>query len=405
MPRSSDGRRPTRNLVNDAPPTVVERLVTVPFTLVTFATLFYFTALGTLLPTLPRHIEDDLGGGGFEIGLSVGVFSVGAAILRPWAGRLGDRKGRRILVVGGSLIVAATVAAYGLADSIPFLVVLRILTGIGEAAVFVGAATAVQDLAPPHRRGEAASYFSVALYAGLALGPTIGERLANAYGYRATWFCSAGLAVVAALFGLSTPVGEVSDRRPETILNRAALRPGLVLFLGLVPFTAFSAFLAIYGDQVGIHDVGPVFATYAGAVLLIRLFGARLPDRLGWRIASAVALGSATLAGLLFAAWASVVGVYIATVALSVGQSLLFPALFSAVVNDAPDAQRSHAVGTFSVFFDLSGGIAAPTLGLVVSLWNERGAFFVAALVSASGFLALRSLRANRVVLPDIASG
>ena len=371
-------------------------MVTLPFAMVTFATLFYFTALGTLLPTLPRYIEDDLGGGGFAIGLTVGVFSVGAAVLRPWAGRLGDRKGRRILVVGGCLIVAVSVAAYGLAHSIPVLVALRVLTGVGEAAVFVGAATAVQDLAPPHRRGEAASYFSVALYAGLALGPTLGEHVARSQGYRATWLCSAGLAVVAALLGLSTPVGETSDRVPDTILNRAALRPGVVLFLGLVPFTGFSAFLAIYGDKVGIHNVGPVFATYAGGVLLIRLFGARLPDRLGWRIASAVALGSATLAGLLFAAWASVIGVYIATVALSVGQSLLFPALFSAVVNDAPDEERSHAVGTFSVFFDLSGGVAAPMLGLVVSLWNERGAFFVAALVSASGFLALRSLRSNR---------
>ena len=376
--------------------------MTLPFALVTFATLFYFTALGTLLPTLPRHIADDLGGGGFAIGLSVGIFSVGAAVLRPWAGRLGDRKGRRILVVGGSLIVAASVASYGLAHSVPVLIVLRILTGVGEAAVFVGAATAVQDLAPPHRRGEAASYFSVALYAGLALGPTLGERVARSHGYQAAWFCSAGLAVIAALFGLSTPVGETSQHVPQTILNRAALRPGVVLFLGLVPFAGFSAFMAIYGDQVGIHDVGPVFATYAGVVLVIRLFGARLPDQLGWRVASAVALAAASIAGLLFAAWASVIGVYIATVALSVGQSLLFPALFSAVVNDAPDEQRSHAVGTFSVFFDLSGGLAAPALGLVVSLWNERGAFFVAALVAASGFLALRSLRSNRQAAADI---
>lgn len=126
---------------------------------------------------------------------------------------------------------------------------------------------------------------------------------------------------------------------------------------------------------------------------MIRLFGARLPDQLGWRVASAVALGSATLAGVLFAAWASVVGIYVATIALSVGQSLLFPALFSAVVNNAPEAERSHAVGTFSVFFDLSGGLGAPLLGVVVSLSNERGAFLAAGLTAACGFIALRSLR------------
>ena len=63
--------------------------------MVTLATLFYFTALGTLLPTLPKYVKDHLGGGGFAVGFSVGIFSVSAAILRPWAGRLGDRRGRR----------------------------------------------------------------------------------------------------------------------------------------------------------------------------------------------------------------------------------------------------------------------------------------------------------------------
>lgn len=382
-------------MVRRVAPTV-GRLVTLPFVIVTLTSLFYFTALGVLLPTLPRYIEDEFGGGGFAIGLSVGVFSVAAAVLRPWAGRLGDRKGRRILVVGGCAIVAASVASYDLANGLPVLIGLRSLSGIGEAAVFVGLATAAQDLAPPDRRGEAASYFSVALYAGLALGPALGEHVAKTYSYHATWLFSGGLALIAALLGLRTPVGEISDHKPETILNRAALGPGVVLFLGLVPFTGFTAFLAVYGDQVGIDNVGPVFATYAGTVLLIRLFGARLPDRLGWRVASAVALASATAAGLLFAAWASVIGVYVATVALSIGQSLLFPALFSAVVNQAPDTERTHAVGTFSVFFDLSGGIAAPLLGVVVSLWNERGAFLVAGLAAASGFLALRALRASQ---------
>ena len=363
--------------------------------MVTLCTFCYFSGLGSLLTTLPKYVKNDLDGNGFVVGLSVGIFSVAAAILRPWAGQLGDRKGRRILVVGGSLIVAVSVAAYDLADNVPVLIALRIVSGVGEAAVFVGAATAVQDLAPSHRRGEAASYFSVALYAGLALGPPLGEYVADHHGYKSTWLVAAGLALAAAVLGLRIPVGRLTDHRPDTILNPAALKPGVVLFLGLMPFTAFSAFLALYGEKIGIDSVGPVFAVYAGGVLLIRIFGARLPDQLGWRVASVVALGTATGAGLLFAAWTSIVGIYIAAVALSIGQSLLFPALFSAVVNQAPDEERSHAVGTFSVFFDLSGGVGAPLLGLVVSLSSERGAFLVAAGLSALGFVALRTLRAS----------
>lgn len=371
------------------------QLITVSFILVTLCTFCYFTGLGTLLTTLPKYVKDDLGGSGFSVGLSVGIFSVAAAVLRPWAGQLGDRKGRRILVVGGCLIVALSVAAYDLANNLPVLIGLRVISGIGEAAVFVGAATAVQDLAPAHRRGEAASYFSVALYAGLALGPPLGEYVADSHGYKATWLVAGGLSLAAAVLGLRTPIGAISDHRPDTILNRAALKPGVVLFLGLMPFTAFSAFLALYGDKIGIDSVGSIFAVYAGGVLLIRVFGARLPDRLGWRIASVVALCTATAAGLMFALWTAAIGIYIAALVLSIGQSLLFPALFSAVINDSPDEERSHAVGTFSVFFDLASGVGAPLLGIVVSLSSERGAFATAAGLSALGFVALRTLRAS----------
>src|SRR5690349_17442188 len=136
------------------------RLMTLPFALITVATLAYFTALGSLLPTFPKYVENELDGNGVVVGVAVGIFSISAAILRPWAGRLGDRRGRRLLVVGGSLLVALSVAGYALVDNVAILIAMRVVTGAGEAAVFVGLATAVQDMAPADRRGEAASYFS-----------------------------------------------------------------------------------------------------------------------------------------------------------------------------------------------------------------------------------------------------
>ncbi len=369
------------------------RLVGGRFAIVTAATFAYFVALGALLPTLPRYVEDELGGGGVAVGVVVGVFAVSAAIVRPWAGRLGDVRGRRILISGGSLIMGVSVLGYALTDSLAPLVALRLISGIGEAAVFVGAATAIQDLAPDDRRGEAASYFSVALYAGLAVGPFLGERLADAYDFHAVWFAAGGCALLAALLGLGTqPHSGAPVGRPERLLYRSALGPGLVLMLGLVPFVGFGAFIELYGEDIGLDDVGPVFAAYAISVLLIRVFGARLPDRLGWRVASTVALISVGAGALLLAAWAAVAAVWIAAFAMSVGMSLLFPALFSAAVAGVPEDQRSQAVGTFSLFFDLANGIGAPVLGLVVALSSYRGAFFAAAVIAACGWFAQLSL-------------
>ena len=371
-----------------------ERMVTGRFLIVTLATFAYFLGLGSLLPTLPRYVEDELGGNGFAVGLVVGAFAVSAALVRPWAGRFGDRYGRRVLLSGGSLIVGVATLAYTQVDVLAGLVLLRLLTGIGEAAVFVGAATATQDMAPSHRRGEAASYFSVALYSGLALGPALGEHLADTSGYHRVWLVAGGASLVAAVLGLGTPRVAAPDApRPTSLLHPAALAPGLVLMLGLIPFTGFAAFLALYGPDVGLDDTGPVFFAYAGFVLAIRIFGAKLPDRLGWQRASTIALASVGFGALIIAVWASVAAVWLAAAALGIGMSLLYPALFSAALEGVPDHERSQAVGTFSLFFDLSQGVGAPLLGLVVALSSERGAFAVAALIAGGGFWAQHRLR------------
>jgi MFS family permease len=273
-------------------------------------------------------------------------------------------------------------------------VALRLVTGLGEAAVFVGAATATQDMAPPHRRGEAASYFSVALYSGLALGPALGEHLADTSGYDRVWQVAALASLLAAVLGLGTPVHHaVPDQGPRPLLHPAALGPGFVLMLGLIPFTGFAAFLSVYGPDIGLEDTAPVFFAYAGLVLAIRIFGAKLPDRLGWRRASTIALVSVATGGVVVGVWASVAAVWIAALCLAVGMSLLYPALFSAALDAVPDHERSQAVGTFSLFFDLSQGVGAPLLGVVVALSNERGAFLVSAVAAAAGFYAQHRLR------------
>jgi MFS family permease len=371
------------------------RLVTGRFLIVTLATFAYFLGLGSLLPTLPRYVTDELGGDGFAVGLVVGSFAVSAAIVRPWAGRLGDRYGRRVLLSGGALLVGVATLAYTQVDTVAPLVALRLLTGLGEAAVFVGAATAIQDLAPPDRRGEAASYFSVALYSGLALGPALGERVADSAGYTEVWVVAGVASLVSAAFGLGTPRtrAPADQPRPTSLLHPAALGPGLVLMLGLIPFTGFAAFLAVYGPEIGLDDTGPVFFAYAGMVLAIRIFGAKLPDQLGWQRASTIALLAVAFGAGILAVWPAVAAVWVAAAALGLGMSLLFPALFSATLEGVPEHERSQAVGTFSLFFDLSQGLGAPFLGIVVALSSERGAFAASALIAMAGFWAQHRLR------------
>jgi MFS family permease len=370
-----------------------ERLLTPRFLLVVASGLCYFLALAMLTPVLPHYVEDSLGAGSVAVGIAVGAFAIGAITLRTYAGRVGDRIGRRVLIIGGAGIVSASTLAYGVVHALWWLVLMRIVTGFGEAGFFVGAATMITDLSPVERRGEAVSYWSVAVYGGLSFGPALGEYLRGSSRYELTFVVSGALALAAALVGLFTVEvpRETAEVPSKHLLHRAAIRPGTVLFLGLIPLAGFTAFMPLYATQQLHIDSGPIFLLYGVLILAVRILGARVPDRLGGRDAGAIALVLAALGIGIVAAWPSVVGLVVGTVVLAAGMSLMYPTLLLLALVGIGDADRASVVGTFSSFFDASQGVGAFVCGAAVAVAGNRGAFTTGAITAAFGLVLLRA--------------
>jgi len=369
------------------------RLLTPQFLTVTCAGALYFMSLGMVLPVLPQYVEGELGGDTLRVGIAVGAFAVGAVLLRPYAGRLGDRYGRRILVILGAFVVAVSSALYPLASSLGILVVVRVLGGLGEAAFFVGAGTMIADLAPVERRGEAISYWSVAVYSGLAFGPALGEVVLDAADYDAVWIVSAVLALAAgllALFSRETLTDEAraatlaSDER-QPLLNRSALAPGIVLFLGLCGLAGFTELVPLYVNDIGLDDSRLVFLLYGCLILVVRIAGAKLPDRLGSRRAGSLALIGGASGLAVMAAWSSVAGLIVGTILFAAGMSLMYPAMLTLALTGIDDSQRASVVGTVSTFFDLSQGLGALILGGAAAVTNDQGGFLAGSLLAVAG--------------------
>jgi MFS family permease len=369
------------------------RLVTPTFAVVTGAALTTFISVGMLIPVLPRYVDGPLDAGSTGVGLVVGSLAFAAAVAQPALGPLSDRRGRRLLVVVGSALMALSIAGYAVATTLPVLVALRLLTGVGEAGVFVGAATAVNDLAPPERRGEAVSYFSVAVYGGLAAGPLIGEILLEARGFTTVWLTAAGFAVLGGTLGLRTPPPaarpERTTRSPRWQLHRAGLPPGVILSLAVIGFVGFAAFVPLYVATIGLDGSRFVFALYAVIVLTVRILGARLPDRLGSLRGATGALSCIAAGMLAIAVWSAPAGLYLGTVLLAMGMALLFPALMPLVVDRAPVEERGSATATFTMFFDVSQGIGAIALGVVVGVAGYNAAFALAGCLPLLGLFLL----------------
>lgn len=371
------------------------RLVTPLFLLITFSTFAYFVSIGSLIPTVPRYVEGPLGGSNVAVGLVVGAFALSAVLLRPFIGSIGDRRGRRLLMVGGASVVAVSTFAYMGAASIPLLLVLRVGLGAGEAAFYVGAASAINDLAPDERRGEALSFFSLALYSGIAIGTVLGETVLHAAHYDAVWLFSAAAAATAALLALRVTETRAPDPSPTPAIRRlvhpAGLKPGTILATSVLGLAGFNTFVPLYALEIGMEGSRAVFFTFSAVVLGIRLFGARLPDLLGPRRAASAALVTNAAGLLLAAGWASPTGLVAGAVVFGAGQALAFPALMTLAVSGAPASQRGSVVGTFTAFFDLSFGAGAFFLGFVAGAVGYRGAFITAALVSLGGLVLLQT--------------
>ncbi len=370
-----------------------DRVVTKPFLLTMLAEFALCISVGMLLAVVPVYANDELGVGSFGVALAVAAVSPMVLVCQPIAGRIGDRRGRRMLVVAGGILTAASVAGYVVVNSLALLVVLRLLTGAGEAMLLVGAATMITDLAPERRRGEALSVFSLGLWGGLALGPLLGELVLGDGRYDAVWLLAAGFCLIAGLVGLAlpetAPTGEPDAAATGRLIHPAAIGPGLVLALTVLGFAGLGTFAALYARELGLGGAGSVFLVFAAVVVTTRIVARQVPDRLGPKRTSRTALSFIALGLFTIGLWNAPAGLFIGTVVVAFGHALAFPSLMTLAVNAAPAGERSSVVGTFSAFTEMGFLVGALTLGAAASAVGYGGVFVVCAFGPLLGVLVL----------------
>jgi MFS family permease len=384
------------------------QLLTPAFLAISLASLTYFIADGITIPILQKFVVGPLDGDRVAVGIAYGAFSLTALVLRPLAGGFSDRRGRRPLIVGGAALFAVGVLGHLVATTIPILLVMRLVMGAGEAFVFVGVLSAVSDLAPEGRRGEAISYFSLSLYLGVGIGPFIGEALLGQDRFAAVWIAAAAMAGVAALFGLRAPETRPAGssaagsftaeplRGWRSIVHPGGILPGLVLLASTTGMGGFFAFGKLYADSLGMEGAGPVFATLAVIVIVFRSLMPWMPDRLGARRAASIALTFNTAGMVIIGLWTDPAGFYAGTAVFAFGVCFAFPALSTLTTLSVPPAERGAALGTFSAFLDLAFGAAPVLLGFVAQAAGFGAVYLASAAVAAAGLLLLAATRPMR---------
>ncbi len=379
------------------------RLLTRPFVVVTASALVFFIYIGMLIPVVPLFIEGPLGLGEFGIGVTIAAFAGAAIIARPFLGRIADRYGRRVLLVGGASVAGLTGIAASQVTEFWQLLVLRSVMGIGEAAVFVGAATLIADLSPRDRRAEGASYFSVAVFGGIGIGPIIGEFVLDDTQFERAFVIAGCFALAAAVVALFAPArvapldpvdDTIASAAPASgrrkIMHPAAIMPGVVLASGVAAFATFGAFIPEYSREVGLATSGGLFAAYSVTSVLVRIFGATLPERLGPRRAVTIALGTLGIGLSILAIVPTIAALWVASVFVGIGMAFNYPSLLALTVNRASDSDRAWAISSFTMFFEVGSVFGGLFIGGFAQAVGKQTGFFGGVLCCLVGLYLLR---------------
>lgn len=374
--------------------------------LAAFAGVFVVTMLGLLavgatLPVLPRYVRGPIGSTDLAVGIVSGAFAVTGLAFRPLAGHIADNRGRRVAVVAGALTSAVAGLLYFVPAGVPGLIVARLFLGAGEGMVFTAGSAWVVDLAPPDRRGRLIGLYGLAIWSGLSLGPPIGELILHASSFEMVWAFAAGAPLLGAVIALRIPerfTPAAGGRGRGPLIARESLLPGLTLSLGVVGFAAVSAFLVLLLDERGIGHGAATFAAFAATVVLVRLLGGDLPDRVG-PVPCAIGASLIEALGLALIATASGPAAAIAGAMVMGGAySTLYPSLALIVVGQVAEERRGVALGTFTAFFDLGVGLGSPLVGAAAAISGYEAAFWVAvgcalgaAVIARTGLTRIRS--------------
>lgn len=222
-----------------------------------------------IVVALPRIVRD-FGATVSEGGLLVTLYLVAMASCQPVAGKLGDRLGRRPVILLALLTFGVVSVGAALAPTLAVLLLCRLLQAISAGLALPNGVALIREVVPAQRRASRFGLVGSAAGVAAALGPPLGGVLTQIGGWRSMFLINLLLVLPALLIGRQTFPRAVRDLAPpEFDLPGAALLSAFLIAL---------AALLIRAPQ---EPRGTIVLWAVGVVVLFALFllrEIRVPD-------------------------------------------------------------------------------------------------------------------------------
>lgn len=344
------------------------------FILIMASNFFVFMGFQMLLPTMPVYVQQ-LGGTEDMVGLVIGIFTITAVALRPFAGRALDTRGRRIVYLFGLFIIVISTLSYKLMATVGMVLALRLLHGIGWGASTTAAGTVAADIIPKSRLGEGMGFYGLTTVISMATAPAIGLYIINQWGFNTLFDTSAILVFMAVIIAMLIKYRPLDTHPIEksgkySLYEREAYKPTVIIFFITLTYGSIVSFIALYAARFNIENIGVFFTAYAVTLLFSRPLFGRLADKKGFdysMIPGIICIGL-TMVVLFFAQ--NLYFFLAAAVLYGIGFGAVQPSLQAMAVYNVTPQRRGAANGTFMSGFDLGIGIGSIIWGMTAKAFG-----------------------------------
>ena len=354
-----------------------------------FITIFIdLVGFGIVIPVLPLYAER-YGASEATVGILVAVYSAMQFVFAPILGKLSDRVGRRpvllvsligtsigFLLMGFAPLMPVGFALFGLAPTLVWLFVARMIDGISGGNISTAQAY-IADVTPPEERSKGMGLIGAAFGLGFVFGPLIGGVLSRISPEAPFFFAAAMAAANATALYFLLPESLSAEHRSqarrggivEVLEQSGSWQLGAVMatyFFATVAFAMMTTTFALFAAHRFNFDawhtgllfgyVGVIGAVIQGGLLgrLVRIFGDK----------PLAVTGTAIFAASVFCfpLGHSVTALIIASTGFAIGNSLMTPTLNALASKSVSAAWQGRVLGVLASVASLAR-IIGPVLG------------------------------------------
>ena len=196
------------------------------------------------LPTLAVALHADI----LSVSWALIAYQLAGISLSVVFGRLGDIHGRYAIYGSGFVVMTISSVLCGLAPSVSWLIVFRLVQGIGAAMIASAARVLAMEALPEGAEGRANGFMTMSYHGGLLLGPPLGGLVIDLLSWRWIFF----LLVPIGVAGTTLTILRARGRRRERVEEPAAA----VDYVGAAMLVVLTVMLTLVVDRRSAEAIG-----------------------------------------------------------------------------------------------------------------------------------------------------